>query len=148
MVAESSMFHIASSKGASLLQTLDLSDCQHVNDGLIIPLLKACSSLKSLSLSGNRNITDESASALPPNVQRLFLDHCPGITDRSIVVLASRCVRLSDLDLRSNSSVSDTGLNVLLEGATNLERLDIRGCAVSGALTERIKKQVGPIVEG
>lgn len=144
--AECSLYTLARSPGASNLTALDLSSCKFVNDGLTVPLVQACTSLRAIALSGNLNVTDETVARLPHSVRHLLIDRCPGVTDRSVVSAASRCTELRELDLRGNVSVTDTGLQALITHATCLERLDIRGCPVSGALTGKLKELVGPIV--
>lgn len=144
--ADCTLYTIARSHGASNLTSLDLSSCAFVNDGLAVPLVQACSSLRAIAFSGNRNITDETVARLPHSVRRLLIDRCLGVTDRSVVSAATRCTMLKELDLRGNASVTDTGLQALISHATCLERLDIRGCPVSGALTGKLKDLVGPII--
>mmetsp|Transcript_39785 Transcript_39785/g.97775 ORF Transcript_39785/g.97775 Transcript_39785/m.97775 type:complete len:198 (+) Transcript_39785:78-671(+) len=141
--ADTTMYAIAMSPGAPYLRTLDLSNCPNINDGLMASVLGTCTNLRALSLSCNANVTDSSVIRVPTCLQRLLLDRCPGITDRAVITVIEKCPNLTDLDVSGNAAVTDTALQSLLKHGTSLQRLDLRGCPVSGALTERLKTLVG-----
>jgi bacterioferritin-associated ferredoxin len=86
------------------LESLDVSECEHITDSSIRQAAFHCHLLTHVNLSG-----------------------CHQITDTSVKYLVQGCSHLSSLDL-SQCNVSDTTLKHLRKSAHNIKQVCILGC--------------------
>eukprot|EP00026_Physarum_polycephalum_P010824 Phypoly_transcript_11005.p1 GENE.Phypoly_transcript_11005~~Phypoly_transcript_11005.p1 ORF type:complete len:360 (+),score=51.73 Phypoly_transcript_11005:124-1203(+) len=138
------------------LQTISLFDCQ-INDVALIHIANSLPSLKSLTLAGCKNITDNAISKISTKCTELvYLDvsHCKSISSNSIKSICSslsnlqhfdlswcseaindsaiqklaKCHKLQHIGLADTPKVSDSILQKIFQGCTKLASLDLSSC--------------------
>ncbi|XP_068085911.1 F-box/LRR-repeat protein 7 [Anabrus simplex] len=145
-----------------LLQYLDLTDCQAVEDGglrvivrncphLVYLYLRRCiqitdagikyipsfcSMLRELSVSDCNQVTDfglYELAKLGATLRYLSVAKCFQVSDAGLKVIARRCYKLRYLNARGCEAVSDDAITVLARSCPRLRALDIGKCDVSDA---------------
>ena len=118
------------------LQTLNLDYAKLITDRAVIHAAEHCD-LKSVDLSNQGGITDESILALAkncPNLKLLKVDSWESddthITDASVLALA-RCTRLETLDLFGFEAVTDASIIPIVTRCCSLLELHLDRCSVS-----------------
>lgn len=90
------------------LRALDLSNCGHVSDELLISISNSLPNLTNLNLNNctkisNRGLT--AAAALCSNLEVIDLTNCYKISDTGLSALGHSCIRLKSLVLRNLDQV-------------------------------------------
>ncbi|XP_014278552.1 F-box/LRR-repeat protein 7 [Halyomorpha halys] len=145
-----------------LLQYLDLTDCNAVDDGglrvivrncpqLVYLYLRRCtkitdagikfvpsfcSGLRELSVSDCTQVTDfglYELAKLGATLRYLSVAKCVRVSDAGLKVIARRCYKLRYLNARGCEAVSDDALTVIARSCPRLRALDVGKCDVSDA---------------
>ncbi|XP_059297477.1 F-box protein SKIP1 [Lycium ferocissimum] len=122
-VTDEIMSNIASQ--CPLLRELDISFCYEISHKSLSIIGQHCSNLQILSRNF-MNWLDPSQHVRV--VPREYLDACPQDGDSEAAAVAKFMPQLLQLELQF-SKLTNKGLTLISEGCTNLEYLDLSGCA-------------------
>ncbi|CAL8470610.1 g10152 [Coccomyxa elongata] len=97
-----------------------------VTDRGVAELLRACPSLRAISLYWNLNVGAETLKALSetcPQLTRVNLSGCKAVTDLGIVQLAQGCPKLTHVDLTRCTRLGDAAYEALAKHCPEIEVL-------------------------
>jgi len=128
------------------LKTLSLSDCSFLTSDTINYISSSCSLLKNLSLSFCCALNEDFASKLIEGCKKLeVLDvsFCGNaITDNSIEILLKGLTNLQKLNVRGCAQLTDTGANHIILNGLNLKTLNISQCkGISKNMENMLKRK-------
>ena len=136
---------------------LNLEDCFHVSDEGLLHILKSCTNIKSLNLSGTcvTNINMCSISVYCRYLKSLKVARCrkltgegfggttedfryleylnissnyEGITDKGIQILVRKCTSLTYLDISNSSNITDISILTIADCCQKLQEFLAKGC--------------------
>lgn len=111
-----------------LITSLDLSEfAEDMNDTQLENLLKGCTKLKKLYLSGFYKMTDRVLKVVAekcPSLRGINLSGCNAITDEGVMALAQGCPKLVKMDLQNCYNVTHVGIEVLKEEYSHIRELN------------------------
>ena len=139
------------------LINLNLEDCFHVSDEGLLHILKSCTDIKSLDLSGTcvtnigmcsisvycrylkslkvarcRKLTGEGFGGTTEDFRYLeYLDissNYEGITDKGIQILVRKCISLTYLDISNSSNITDISILTIADCCPKLQEFLAKGC--------------------
>ena len=116
----------------SSLRTLSLSGCKRVTDASLISL-SGCHRLQSVDLNGCMLITDIGLTSLVTRavlIDTLRINDCINLTDASAVAVADSLAYLTVIGIQGLHHVTDIGIIRIAQAyKTRLKRVDIYGCS-------------------
>ena len=127
------------------LEYLALDECELVTGKSMKVVAEKCPNLKHLSLDGCYQVNDPAMVKIAsscPNLTYVSLGLCSTVKDTTLKHLAINCMDLSFVNLFGCSYITERGVGKLVEGATKLKYLCIRGMiGVGQAYSEKLEKQ-------
>jgi hypothetical protein len=148
------------------VKDLNLSNCNWVNDGVMIRIIVRTAGLIHLKLAENiqltfrtwgalaslpqlstldisecRNFDDDELDLLSTSsshLVKLLIAGCTKITDKGIITLVKHCLLLEILSVARCTQLTKTGLLVAVTLGKNLQRVDITGCGLPEDTEEMI----------
>lgn len=119
------------------LQGLHLNHVEFIKDSFLHRITAGSArSLTTVSIGGNKNITDEALVGFVQSFPKLVyinIQDCPNITNQSIIAIAKECLVLRSLIL-SGCKLTDSAIEQLATHSTRLKHLYLDDCA---AITNR-----------
>jgi len=129
------------------LKKLNLSDCSFLTDAAINNIAETCVELEEISLSFCCALTDECILNLITKCKELKvldLNYCGlAVTDDICHTIAKECKNLSCLGFRGCIQITDEGMNVLLNGKTNIKKINCSQCSNISNETRKLLEDNG-----
>ncbi|XP_026414862.1 F-box protein At3g58530-like isoform X1 [Papaver somniferum] len=110
------------------LESLNLNGCQKISDKGIEVVTSACPKLKAFSIYWNIRVTDLSIQQLVKNCSCIIdmnLSGCKNITDKSMHLIADHYNELEELNLTRCVKLTDGGLQQILLKCSSLQYLNL-----------------------
>jgi hypothetical protein len=114
----------------ALLRTLDISGCRQVGDEGLVGLGQGCRALRDVNLSGCSRATGRGVAALVQQLRGLRVlaaRDCPLVGDRALLASGQHCHKLRSLNVGRCGPITDRGLAALGGGCPGLQALNLAG---------------------
>ena len=140
----SSKFVTRMAKYSPLLNKAILDECINITEEGLLPLLTNCPYLQRVAFTGVTNVSDSSIIAAVQahglrHLKEINLSGCKQLTDASISAIAANCALLNDLSLSGCSNISPGPINEIAKNCHTLRTLNVLGC-------KRIKSDILPVL--
>ncbi|ODV85185.1 hypothetical protein CANARDRAFT_28480 [[Candida] arabinofermentans NRRL YB-2248] len=117
--------------GSTNLERITLVNCSNLGHVNISGILKGCSRLQSIDLSGVRDIQDDIYYELSNNCKRLQGLYAPGsskVSKAAVLAVVRNCPLLKRVKLSDCNEVDDEVLDNLVDCCPNLVEVELHGC--------------------
>ncbi|GAB4225451.1 MAG: hypothetical protein Tsb0021_00160 [Chlamydiales bacterium] len=124
------------------LNTLNVSRCRNLSDDDLDLLAASCPSIRSLNLSGNKNIGDIGLMSLTQcsQLKVLTLSFCVGISPGGLVEFAQWGPKLDSLNLQRCPAATDHSVLQLIRLQPQLRHLNLLGNQLAKSTIHEIKR--------
>ncbi|CAO3699930.1 unnamed protein product [Rhizopus stolonifer] len=127
------------------LTLINLSDCSHVTDDLLVTMARSCRQLSTVLLDQLPQLQGHGLAALAAecDLDRVQVAHNRSMKDEGLVALAKfRHIHLRHLDLTGCTSLTPLGLKCLARFCIHLQKFSMAGCRLDESLPLVCKRMV------
>ncbi|KAK9690475.1 hypothetical protein RND81_09G130100 [Saponaria officinalis] len=113
------------------LELLDVSDCPAISRKGIGEVVRKCTSLRHLHISGSGAIKSLGIDTKLPNLEVIQASGS-GLNDDGLITIARKCPGLVNLDVMGCSGVSSKGVKEIISWCQRLREINLSWCRVMG----------------